>query len=187
MSAPSLIHPACTERSEKMEPSIGSFCTIADDVIFGAGVIVHGHANLYGCRIGDQSRIGTFVEIQRDVLIGKRVRIQSHTFVCSEVTIEDDVFVGHNVNFINDRYPTARKAASGDWKSERTLVGKGASLGTGAIILCGISIGEGAVIGAGSVVTRDVAPHTVVAGNPARQIRTLAPEESWSGGERNPA
>ncbi len=167
-----------------MKPTIGNFCSIADDVIFGNGVIVFGHANLYGCRIDDESRIGTFVEIQRDAIIGKRVRIQSHTFICSEVTIEDDVFIGHNVNFINDRYPTARKAAAGKWCCERTLVCTGASIGTGAIILCGITIGEGAVVGSGSVVTRNVEPHTVVAGNPARFKRTLPADERWIGGEK---
>ncbi len=163
---------------------IGRYCTISDDVAFGDDVIVHGHANLYGCRIGDGSRIGTFVEIQRNVLIGKGVRIQSHTFICSDVTIEDDVFVGHNVHFINDRYPTTRKASDKTWRSEGIRVDRGASIGTGAIILCGVTIGEGAVIGAGSVVTRDVLPHSVVAGNPARLLRRLQPAERWRGGEK---
>jgi acetyltransferase-like isoleucine patch superfamily enzyme len=163
---------------------IGEFCTIAEDVEFGDGVVIHGHANLYGCRIGNDSRIATFVEIQSNVRIGQRVRVQSHTFICSEVVIEDDVFIGHNVNFINDRYPTAPKAADSRWTCEGTSVGRGASIGTGAIILCGITIGEGAVIGAGSVVTRDVAAHTLVAGNPARMLRRLLPEELWLGGER---
>ena len=167
-----------------METSIGEYCTIAADVEFGAGVIVHGHANLYGCRIGDESRIGTFVEIQSNAVIGKRVRIQSHTFICSEVVIEDDVFIGHNVNFINDRYPTATRAASKGWHCEGTRVGRGASIGTGSIILCGLTIGEGAVIGAGSVVTRDVKSHTIVAGNPAKTMRLLPPEEQWQGGDR---
>jgi acetyltransferase-like isoleucine patch superfamily enzyme len=165
-----------------MQTKIGDYCTITDDVTFGDRVIVHGHANLYGCHIGDDSRIGTFVEIQRDVNIGKRVRVQSHTFVCSDVEIEDDVFIGHNVNFINDRYPTARKATSNQWHSEHTLVCQGATIGTGAIILCGVVIGTGAVIGAGSVVTRNVPPHTVVAGNPARILRTLSPAERLTGG-----
>jgi acetyltransferase-like isoleucine patch superfamily enzyme len=167
-----------------LKTSVGEYCTIADDVQFGTGVVVHGHANLYGCRIGDDSRVGTFVEIQSNATIGKRVRIQSHTFICSEVVIEDDVFIGHNVNFINDRYPTAPRAASKKWNCEGTHVGRGASIGTGAIILCGISIGEGAVIGAGSVVTRDVKPHTVVAGNPVKVLRLLPPDEQWHGGER---
>jgi len=167
-----------------LKTTIGEYCTIADDVRFGVGVVVHGHANLYGCRIGDDSRVGTFVEIQSNATIGKRVRIQSHTFICSEVVIEDDVFIGHNVNFINDRYPTAPKAASKEWSCEGTHVCRGASIGTGAIILCGITIGEGAVIGAGSVVTRNVEPHTVVTGNPAKVLRLLPPEEQWHGGER---
>lgn len=166
-------------------PEIGAFCTIADDVRFGARVKVFGHANLYGCSLGDDARIGTFVEIQRGVEIGRRVRVQSHTFICSSVVIEDDVFVGHNVNFINDRYPTAPKSAPpGVWKEERTRVCCGASIGSGAVILCGVTIGTGAVIGAGSVVTRDVPAHTVVAGVPARVLREITPEERWYGGER---
>lgn len=167
-----------------MKASIGEYCTISDDVELGDGVVVHGHANLYGCQIGDDSRIGTFVEIQCNVVIGKRVRIQSHTFICSEVIIGDDVFIGHNVNFINDRYPTAHRAANKEWNCESTLVGRGASIGTGAIILCGITIGEGAVVGAGSVVTHNVEPHNVVAGNPAKMLRLLSIDEKWHGGER---
>lgn len=146
-------------------------------------MIVHGFANLYGCQIGAGSRIGTFVEIQRDTFIGNRVRIQSHTFICSGVTIEDDVFIGHNVNFINDRYPTAPKAEKKTWKCEKTHVGRGASIGTGAVIMCGITIGVGAVIGAGSVVTRDVSPHTVVAGIPAQILRSLDVDHQGNGGE----
>jgi acetyltransferase-like isoleucine patch superfamily enzyme len=166
-----------------MKPKIGKFSTISKDVVFGKDVIVHGHANLYGCRIGDNSRIGTFVEIQRDVTIGKRVRVQSHSFICSNVTIEDDVFIGHNVNFINDRYPTAEKAASGKWLCEGIMVRKGASIGTGSVIMCGVEIGEGAVIGAGSVVLKSAPPHTVTAGVPAKIIRLLPPEEHCLGGE----
>lgn len=165
-----------------MSARIGKFCTVSDDVVFGEDVIVHGHANLYGCRVGDGSRIGTFVEIQRDAEIGRRVRVQSHTFICSGVVVEDDVFVGHNVNFINDRYPTSPNAVSGDWKMENTVVRRGASIGTAAVILCGIEIGEGAVVGAGSVVTKNVPPHTVVAGVPARIIRELSDDERWQGG-----
>ncbi len=168
-----------------MNVVIGKYCTITDDVEFGEGVIVYGHANLYGCHIGDGSRIGTFVEIQSNARIGKGVRIQSHTFICADVVIEDDVFVGHNVNFINDRYPTAPKAFGKKWRCEGIHVCKGASIGTGAIILCGVTIGEGAVIGAGSVVTRNVDSHTVVAGNPARVLRVLSPDEKWLGGERD--
>ena len=166
-----------------MSVKIGKYCTIADNVKFGANVIVHGHANLYGCTIGDESKIGTFVEIQCDVTVGKRVRVQTHTFICSYVEIEDDVFVGHNVNFINDRHPTAPKAVDGTWKAEKTIVRKGASVGTGAVIMCGIEIGEGAVIGAGSVVTKDVPAHTVVAGVPARALRTIDPKDRYLGGQ----
>ncbi|MEA2063364.1 MAG: acyltransferase [Gemmatimonadota bacterium] len=166
-----------------MKPKTGPYCTIAGDVEFGRDVVVHGYANLYGCRIGDESRIGPFVEIQCDAVVGRRVRVQSHTFICSFVTIEDDVFVGHNVNFINDRYPTAPKASGNIWTPERTTVRRGASIGTGAVIQCGIEIGEGAVVGAGSVVTRDVPPHSVVAGVPARALRELSPDEQWLGGQ----
>ena len=160
-----------------MSAKIGKYCTISDDVVFGDDVTIHGHANLYGCSIGDGSRIGTFVEIQRDVVIGKRARIQSHTFICSKVTIEDDVFVGHNVSFINDRYPTSPKAADGSWKCESTLIRRGASIGSGAVILCGIDIGEGAMVGAGSVVTKNVSPFSIVTGVPARILRKLSTDE----------
>lgn len=158
-----------------MRHQIGKFCTISDDVVFGKDVIVHGHSNLYGCNIGDESRIGTFVEIQDNVQIGKRVRVQSHTFICSNVVIEDDVFVGHNVNFINDRYPDTRRADKGTWKCEGVVVRHSASIGSGAVILCGVEIGKGALIGAGSVVTKNVLPFTVVAGAPARMLRKLTP------------
>lgn len=166
-----------------MSVQIGKYCTISEDVKFGKNAVVHGHANLYGCSIGDDCSIGTFVEIQRDACIGNRVRIQSHTFICSNVVIEDDVFIGHNVNFINDRYPTARKAADKTWTSECTRVSRGVSIGTGAIILCGVEIGEGAVIGAGSLVSKDVQPHTIVGGIPARVIRSLTFKERWLGGQ----
>ena len=164
-------------------PKIGKFCTIAPDVEFGDQVVVHGFANLYGCRIGDCCRIGTFVEIQRDTTLGKGVRVQSHTFICSNIVIEDDVFIGHNVSFVNDRYPTSFKANTGSWKTEGVLVGRGASIGTGAVVLCGVEIGEGAVIGAGSVVTRDVMPHTIVAGVPAKTIRKLKSDEQGREGQ----
>ena len=170
---------------ETRSPKIGEFCTITSDVEFGDQVTVHGFANLYGCRIGDRCRIGTFVEIQRDANIGRGVRVQSHTFICSNTDIGDDVFIGHNVSFINDRYPTSAKAESGAWRTEGILVGRGANIGTGAVILCGIKIGEGSVIGAGSVVTRDVPPHTIVAGVPAKTIRKLKPEEQGMGGQPN--
>ncbi len=150
---------------------------IAADVKLGAGVIVRDFVNLYGCEIGDDSRIGTFVEIQRGAKIGRRCKVSSHTFICEGVTIEDDVFIGHNVSFINDRYP--RATANGqlqterDWKLESTLVKRGASIGTSATILCGIVIGEDAIVGAGSVVTHDVPPGAIVAGNPARVLKTV--------------
>lgn len=147
------------------------FVQIADDVKFGKNVVIYEFVNLYGCEIGDDTQIGTFVEIQKDAVVGKRVRIQSHTFICSGVKIEDDVFIGHQVTFINDRYPRARKAREGTWTCEGITVRKGASIGSGATILCGVTIGEEAVIGAGSVVTHNVDPKTTVAGNPAQPIR----------------
>lgn len=178
---------AAATNAIKYAVDIGPFCSVAPDVRFGSRVKVFGHANLYGCTIGDDSRIGTFVEIQRDAVIGKRVRVQSHTFICSGIVVEDDVFISHNVSFINDRYPTAPKAAPpGTWTQESTRVCRGAAIGTGSVILCGLTIGEGAVVGAGSVVTRNVPPHTIVAGAPARVLRTLEPDERWLGGERLP-
>jgi acetyltransferase-like isoleucine patch superfamily enzyme len=126
--------------------------------------------------------VGRFVEIQRDVQIGKRVRIQSHTFICSGIVIEDDVFIGHNVNFINDRHPTVPKAEDGSWSLEGSRVCRGASIGTGAVVLCGVTIGEGAAVGAGSVVTKDVAPHTMVVGVPAHFVRELSSAERWDAG-----
>ena len=151
------------------------FQRIADDVRLGAGVIVRDFVNLYGCEIGENSRIGTFVEIQRGAKIGRNCKVSSHTFICEGVTIEDDVFVGHNVSFINDRYPRAtadgRLQTDQDWRLEQTLVKRGASIGTSATILCGVVIGENAIVGAGSVVTRDVPPGAVVAGNPARIMK----------------
>lgn len=168
-----------------VNPKIGKFCTIAPDVKFGEQVVVHGFANLYGCCIGDYCRIGTFVEIQGNTTLGKGVRVQSHTFICSNIIIEDDVFIGHNVSFINDRYPTSSKSNDSTWKVEKVRVGRGVSIGTGSVILCGIEVGEGAVIAAGSVVTRDVMPHTIVAGVPAKTIRKLKPDEQGGGGQRS--
>jgi UDP-2-acetamido-3-amino-2,3-dideoxy-glucuronate N-acetyltransferase len=147
------------------------FANIADDVKLGKNVTIFEFVNLYGCEIGDDSRIGTFVEIQRDVVIGKRVRIQSHTFICSAVVVEDDVFVGHNVTFINDRHPTTKDAAAGTWKLEPVRVCRGASIGSSATIMCGVTIGENALVGAGAVVTHDVPASGVVAGNPAKVLR----------------
>jgi UDP-2-acetamido-3-amino-2,3-dideoxy-glucuronate N-acetyltransferase len=151
---------------------------IAPDVKLGRNVRIFAFVNLYGCTIGDDSRVGTFVEIQRNAVIGARCKIQSHTFICEGVTIEDEVFVGHNVNFINDRYPRATTSGGdlqgdADWQVQRTQVRRRASIGTGAVILGGITIGEAAIVGAGSVVTRDVPAHTIVAGNPARIIRQV--------------
>ena len=149
---------------------------IAESVVLGGGVtIVHPTlVNLYGCRIGDDTKIGTFVEIQKNAVIGRRCKISSHTFICEGVTIEDDVFVGHGVMFINDRRPRAtadgRLQTERDWTVVPTQVRRGASIGSGATILCGVTIGEEALIGAGAVVTRDVAPGETVAGVPARVL-----------------
>ena len=148
---------------------------IAPNVKLGKDVRIYAFVNLYGCEIGDETTVGTFVEIQKGVTIGARCKIQSHTFICEGVTIEDEVFVGHNVNFLNDRYPAAAnedgsKKTEKDWTLERTLVKRRAAIGTGAVILPGVTIGEGAVVGAGAVVTKDVSPAGVVVGNPAAPI-----------------
>jgi acetyltransferase-like isoleucine patch superfamily enzyme len=154
------------------------FSRIADDVRLGHDVTIYGFVNLYGCTIGDESKIGTFVEIQKNARVGARCKVSSHTFICEGVTIEDECFVGHHVVFINDRYPQAANPdgslqRDADWQVVPTHVGRRASIGSGAVILCGVRIGEGALVGAGSVVTTDVPPHTVVAGNPARVLRSL--------------
>jgi acetyltransferase-like isoleucine patch superfamily enzyme len=151
---------------------------IAPDVKLGKGVRIYGFTNLYGCEIGDDVKIGAFVEIQKGVRVGSRCKISSHTFICEGVTLEDEVFIGHNVTFINDLYPRATNAeghlqTDQEWTCEPTLIKRGASIGSSATLLCGITIGEFAVVGAGSVVTRDVAPHSVVAGNPAKVLKTL--------------
>jgi dTDP-4-amino-4,6-dideoxygalactose transaminase/acetyltransferase-like isoleucine patch superfamily enzyme len=147
------------------------------DVTLGADVTIHDFVNLYRCEIGDQSKVGTFVEIQQGAKIGRNVKVSSHTFICEGVTIEDDVFIGHNVSFINDKYPRAavngRLQTEGDWECIPTLVKQGASIGTSATILCGVTIGEHAIVGAGSVVTKDVPAHAIVAGVPAQVIRHL--------------
>jgi len=153
---------------------------VAPDVKLGAGVRMHAFVNLYGCSIGDETSIGTFVEIQKGVAIGARCKIQSHTFICEGVTIEDEVFVGHNVNFLNDRYPAATAAdgrikRESDWTLERTLVKRGATIGTGAIILPGVTVGEGAMVGAGAIVTKNVPDGAVVVGGPARAVRSRRP------------
>jgi acetyltransferase-like isoleucine patch superfamily enzyme len=152
--------------------------SIAADVKLGKDVKLSKFINLYGCEIGDETKVGAFVEIQKNARVGKRCKISSHTFVCEGVTIEDEVFIGHNVAFINDIYPRATVAGGGlqtesDWRVETTLVKKGASIGSGATILAKIVIGENAIVGAGSVVTKNVAANTVVAGNPAKFLRTL--------------
>jgi UDP-2-acetamido-3-amino-2,3-dideoxy-glucuronate N-acetyltransferase len=154
---------------------------IAASVKLGRNVRIFGFANLYGCEIGDEVKIGTFVEIQKGVKVGSRCKISSHSFLCEGVTLEDEVFIGHNVTFINDLYPRATSAGGTlqtekDWKCVPTLVKKGASIGSSATVLCGVTIGERAVVGAGSVVTKDVPPYAVVAGNPARVIKTLPKE-----------
>lgn len=153
---------------------------IAPDVKLGRNVRVFAFVNLYGCEIGDETSIGTFVEIQKGVKIGARCKIQSHTFICEGVTIEDEVFVGHNVNFINDRYPRATnpdgsRQTDADWRVIPTLVRRGASIGTGAVLLGGITVGEQATVGAGAVVTRDVPAGATVAGNPARLLTRTEP------------
>jgi acetyltransferase-like isoleucine patch superfamily enzyme len=153
-------------------------CRISSDVRLGHDVKIYAFVNLYGCEIGDECKIGAFVEITRGVKLGQRVKISSHTFICEGVTIEDEVFVGHNVSFINDRYPRSTNLDGSlqmpnDWKMEHTLIKRRASIGTGSTILCGITIGENAIVGAGSVVTHDVPDNAVVAGNPARILRYL--------------
>ena len=157
---------------------MGEYCRIAPDVKMGQNVAIHAFVNLYGCSIGDNSRVGAFVEIQKDAYIGRNVKVSSHTFICEGVTIEDDVFVGHNVSFINDKYPRATTEngvpqSEADWSVIKTVVKRGASIGTSSTILCGITIGENAVIGAGSVVTHDVPANAIVAGNPARMMRKV--------------
>jgi acetyltransferase-like isoleucine patch superfamily enzyme len=151
------------------------FCRISPDVKMGKNVAVYAFVNLYGCTIGDDCKIGTFVEIQKNATIGNRVKVSSHTFICEGVSIEDDVFIGHNVSFINDKYPRATAGGQlqteADWSVVPTVVKKGASIGTSATILCGITIGENAIVGAGSVVTRDVPANAIVAGNPAHIMR----------------
>jgi acetyltransferase-like isoleucine patch superfamily enzyme len=151
---------------------------IAGDVRLGKNVRIHDFTNLYGCEIGDEVKIGAFVEIQKGAKIGSHCKISSHTFICEGVTLEDEVFVGHHVVFTNDRYPRATNGngelqSEADWNCLSTLVRRGASIGSGAVLLCGITVGEKAIIGAGSVVTRDVPPDTIVAGNPARVIKSL--------------
>jgi UDP-2-acetamido-3-amino-2,3-dideoxy-glucuronate N-acetyltransferase len=158
------------------------FIRIAPDVKLGKDVRIFAFANLYGCEIGDEVKIGTFVEIQKGVKVGNRCKISSHSFLCEGVTLEDEVFIGHSVCFTNDRFPRSTtldgnmKSAS-DWECVPTLIKKRAAIGSGATLLCGITVGENAIIGAGSVVTKDVAPNTIVAGNPARLVRKIEQEQ----------
>lgn len=157
---------------------MNSFNCIADDVKLGSGVRLSKFINLYGCEIGDESRIGAFVEIQKNAVVGKRCKISSHTFICEGVLIEDNVFIGHGVMFTNDSYPRATTKDGGlqteaDWSVEPTVIRKGASVGSGATILSNTKIGENAIVGAGSVVTKDVPPNSIVAGNPARVLRYI--------------
>jgi acetyltransferase-like isoleucine patch superfamily enzyme len=157
---------------------MSTYLSIAPDVRLGEGVKLAKFINLYGCEIGDETKIGTFVEVQKNATIGKRCKISSHTFVCEGVTIEDNVFIGHSVTFINDMYPRATTVEGGlqteaDWKVDRTVVKKGASIGSGSTILANVTIGENAIVGAGSVVTKDVPANAIVAGNPAKLLRKL--------------
>jgi acetyltransferase-like isoleucine patch superfamily enzyme len=158
---------------------MSEFLCIAPDVKLGKDVKLSSFINLYGCSIGDGTKIGAFVEIQKNATIGRNCKISSHTFVCEGVTVEDNVFVGHGVVFINDSYPRATTANGGmqteaDWKVETTVVKKGASIGSGATILSKVTIGENAIVGAGSVVTKDVPANSIVAGNPARILRPVS-------------
>jgi acetyltransferase-like isoleucine patch superfamily enzyme len=164
-----------------MSVSTPPYQQIAPDVKLGKDVRIYGFTNLYGCEIGDGVKIGTFVEIQKGVKVGHRCKISSHTFICEGVTLEDEVFIGHNVTFINDRYPRSTNGdgslqTEADWPCIPTVVKRGASIGSGATLLCGITIGENALVGAGSVVTKDVPPGAVVAGNPAR-IKKMIPRK----------
>ena len=150
----------------------GKFCVIAPDVKLGRDVVIYDFVNLYGCEIGDGTKIGTFVEIQKNARVGRNCKISSHSFICEAVTIEDEVFIGHGVIFINDKFPRATNAAGQlqtevDWKPVPTIVKRGATIGSGATILCGVTIGEKATVGAGAVVTKDVPASATVAGNPA--------------------
>jgi acetyltransferase-like isoleucine patch superfamily enzyme len=165
---------------EGQQTATDPYVCIAPDVKLGRDVRLSKFINLYGCEIGDETKVGAFVEIQKKAAVGKRCKISSHTFICEGVTIEDNVFIGHGVTFVNDSYPRATTSEGSlqtekDWHVERTLVKKGASIGSGATILANIVIGEGAIVGAGSVVTKDVPANTIVAGNPAKVFRAIEP------------
>jgi len=160
---------------------VNEFCSIAPDVKLGKGVRLSKFINLYGCEIGDETKIGAFVEIQKNAKVGRRCKISSHTFVCEGVVIEDNVFIGHSVTFINDSYPRATTPegdlqTESDWHVETTVIKRGASIGSGATILSKVVVGENAIVGAGSVVTRDVPPNVIVAGNPAKVLRAITPK-----------
>jgi acetyltransferase-like isoleucine patch superfamily enzyme len=166
-----------------MSDQLPNYARIAPDVKLGRNVRIHGFVNLYGCEIGDETKIGTFVEIQKGAKIGDNCKISSHTFICEGVTIESGVFVGHGVTFVNDRYPRATNSArqlqtEADWDCQKTVVKRGASIGSGATLLGGITVRENAIVGAGSVVTKDVPPNTIVAGNPARILKTFVPNDT---------
>jgi acetyltransferase-like isoleucine patch superfamily enzyme len=160
----------------------GQFLRISPDVKLGENVKIYAFVNLYGCEIGDESKIGTFVEIQKGARIGRHVKVSSHTFICEGVTVEDDVFIGHSVIFINDKYPrstswTGQLQTEDDWKCINTLVKQGASIGSNATLLCGVTVGKNAIVGAGSVVTHDVPDYAIVAGNPAHFMRWVEDRE----------
>lgn len=159
---------------------MNSWNCVTDDVRLGANVRLSKFINLYGCQIGDDTKIGAFVEIQKNATVGRRCKISSHTFICEGVMIEDNVFIGHGVMFTNDAYPRATGPdgdlqTEADWNVRPTVIRRGASIGSGATILCNLSVGENAIVGAGSVVTRDVPPNVIVAGNPARILRAIQP------------
>ena len=165
---------------------MNEFCSIAPNVKLGQGVKLSKFINMYGCEIGDETKIGAFVEIQKNSSVGRRCKVSSHTFVCEGVTIEDNVFIGHGVTFVNDSYPRATTPegeiqTEADWHVEKTLVKRGASIGSGVTILANLTIGENAIVGAGSVVTRDVPPNTIVAGNPAKVLRSITSPKKVNG------
>jgi acetyltransferase-like isoleucine patch superfamily enzyme len=160
---------------------VNDYCCISSDVKLGKDVRLSKFINLYGCEVGDETKIGAFVEVQKNAKIGARCKVSSHTFICEGVTIEDYVFIGHSVTFINDAYPRAttpdgQLQTEKDWKVETTVVKRGASIGSGSTILSNVTIGENSIVGAGSVVTRNVPPNVIVAGNPARILRPVTPE-----------